>query len=133
MYTCDRGLFYPMDGGIFHIPSQTRLQRLLQMPWYIGLLPHSAAPLELHADQGRNFKSILFKEVCRFLQITKTRTTLYRPSSHGMVERFNRTLGKIITSFIEQKPQNWDLYLSILTAAYGCTVHPATGYTYVWT
>ena len=35
----------------------------------------------------------------------------------------------MITSFIERKPQNWDQYLSILTAAYRSTVHPATGYT----
>ena len=36
--------------------------------------------LELHSDQGCNFKSQLFKEVLKLLQIRKTRTTAYGPS-----------------------------------------------------
>eukprot|EP00731_Ephydatia_muelleri_P004933 Em0002g1109a len=46
----------------------------------------------VHSDQGRQFESILLKEVCNLLQIRKTHTTPYRPQGNGMVERFNRTL-----------------------------------------
>ena len=41
-------------------------------------------PLELHSDQGRNFESQMFKEVCDILKIVKTKTTPYHPSSNGM-------------------------------------------------
>ena len=54
------------------------------------------APLEVHSDQGRNFESELFKEVCKILEIHKTRTTTYHPSSNEMIERFNRTLASMI-------------------------------------
>ena len=55
-------------------------------------------PNEIHSDQGRNFESNLFKEVCKLLGVRKTRTTPYNPKSDGMVERFNRTLlGMLVT------------------------------------
>ncbi|KAL5011228.1 hypothetical protein ScPMuIL_011687, partial [Solemya velum] len=46
-------------------------------------------PKQLHSDQGGNFESKLFKELCSLLGINKTRTTAYRPESDGMIERFN--------------------------------------------
>ena len=44
-------------------------------------------PTFLHNDQGSNFESLVFKEVCNILGIQKTRTTPGRPQSDGMVER----------------------------------------------
>ena len=49
-------------------------------------------PPLIHSDQGRNFESELFAEMCQLLGIKKTRTTPYHPQSDGMVERFNCTL-----------------------------------------
>ena len=46
----------------------------------------------LHSDQGTEFESNLWTEMCHQLAICKTRTNPYRPQSDGQVERFNRTL-----------------------------------------
>jgi hypothetical protein len=45
---------------------------------------------------GRNFESSLFREMCELLHIHKSRTTPYRPSANGQVERCNRTPNIII-------------------------------------
>lgn len=66
------------------------------------------APLELHMDQGRNFESELFKNICQLFQISKTRTTPYHPASNGQMERFNRTLLQMIRCYVDQSKKNWD-------------------------
>ena len=92
-------------------------------------MSHFGFPFEIHSDQGRNFQSDLFQELCKILGVTKTHSTPYHPASNGLVERFNQTLAKMIRSFIEDHPKEWDKHLPLLTAAYRCTVHPTTGFT----
>ena len=43
------------------------------------------APTRIHTDQGREFESELFSEICKLLGVEKSRTTPYRPQSDGMV------------------------------------------------
>ena len=49
-------------------------------------------PSRIHTDQGQNFESVLFQELCSLFGIKKTRTTPYHAQSDGQAERFNRTL-----------------------------------------
>ena len=48
-------------------------------------------PYDIHSDQGCNYKSALFSELCQLLEIRKTRTTPGHPCCNGQVECFNRT------------------------------------------
>ena len=86
-------------------------------------------PQELHSDQGTNFESEVFGEMCRLLGITKTRTTAYNPKSDGMVERFNKTLINIVAMLINPKrrQRDWDEFLPYATFAYRCTPQDSTG------
>lgn len=86
-------------------------------------------PLDLHSDQGKNFQSELFRQMCCLLEINQTRCTPYRASSNGMVERFNQSLLNLITTYVNKEQTNWDLYLPIMTSAYRSSVHESTQYT----
>lgn len=44
-------------------------------------------PYSIHTDQGGEFESNLFKEICNLLEIEKTITSPYHPQSDGQVER----------------------------------------------
>ena len=72
----------------FAIPNQEASTRV----FVDNFVCRHGVPLQLHTDQGTNFESKLFREMCSFLRIHKTRTTSFRPQSNGTVERFNKTL-----------------------------------------
>ncbi len=86
-------------------------------------------PLKLVSDQGRNFESSLFKEVCRVLQINKSRTTAYRPSANGQAERMNRTLMSAVRCFVDECKDEWDEYIPLITSAIRSSVNRNTGFT----
>ena len=80
----------------------------------------------LHTDQGSNFESTLFKEVCKILGIQKTRTTPLHPQSDGMVELGNRTINSMIAAFASENQRNWDENIYLLMLAYRSAVHDST-------
>ena len=84
-------------------------------------------PKELHTDQGPNFESILFREVCSMLDIRKTRTMPYFPKSDGMVEVKNAVMKQMLNSIGDSSQSDWDLMLPFCMMAYNSTEHRATG------
>jgi len=87
------------------------------------------SPLDLLCDQGRNWESQIFKELCKLLNIRKLRTTPRHPMGNGQVERYNKTLIPMIRPYLKGDQTTWDLNLALLTAAYRATVHDTTNYT----
>ena len=51
-----------------------------------------------------------------------------RPQSDGMIERYNRTLEEMLSTFVASHQKNWDEYLPYLTMAYRASVHESTKY-----
>ena len=91
-------------------------------------IPIHGAPRELHSDQGANFESKIFKELCKMFQIEKTRTTPYRPQSDGMVEKANSTIQEMLTKLTIENYLEWDTLLPLTTMAYNSSKHAATGF-----
>ena len=86
-------------------------------------------PRRLHSDQGRNFESKLFHELCALAGIEKSRTTPLHPRSDGQAERLNRTLLQMLRTTATDHVQNWPAYLPTVMSAYRMTVHSVTGIT----
>ena len=85
-------------------------------------------PCELHSDQGTNFDSKVMAEVCKLLDIEKTRTSPLHPQSDGQVERYNRTLIEMLRGNLKETQENWDLQLQpCLMADRGDSKHANAG------
>jgi hypothetical protein len=86
-------------------------------------------PIQIHSDQGRTFDGRLFHALCELLEITKTRTTPYRPCSNGQVERQNRTILQCIRCYNHGVQRHWDRDLPLISMAIRSTVNRSTGFT----
>ena len=82
--------------------------------------------LVIHTDQGRNYESVLFKELCKRLDISKTRTSRYRPQSNGLVECMNRTLRQLLGATVNEHGNYWDEHLPNVVLAYRSTIQEST-------
>jgi hypothetical protein len=85
-------------------------------------------PLQILSDNGKEFDNLTLKEICRLLEIDKIRTTAYKPSTNGAIERFHRTLNSMIGKVVETNQRNWDECLPSIMAAYRASRHDATGF-----
>jgi transposase InsO family protein len=85
-------------------------------------------PMQLLSDNGREFDNIVLKELCRLLEIDKIRTTVYKASTNGGIERFHRTLNTLLGKVVATNQRNWDECLPSVMGAYRASRHEATGY-----
>lgn len=112
---------------IFPVPdftAATCAQKILN-----EVIARFGCPYDLHSDQGRNYESQLFADLCRLMEIRKTRTSPGNPRCNGLTERFNKTMIRMIKSYIKGKQLDWDLNLGCLAAAYRATPQESTGLT----
>ena len=67
-------------------------------------------------------------KVCDLIGIQKTRTTAYHPRGDGKIERQNRALQEILSTFVSEHPDTWDLHIDQAVFAYNTSRHESTGF-----
>ena len=62
------------------------------------------------------------------MNIDKIRTTPYKPSTNGQVERLHRTLNGMLARVVRADQRDWCSWLPSVMAAYRATPHESTGH-----
>ncbi|UYV63475.1 hypothetical protein LAZ67_2004171, partial [Cordylochernes scorpioides] len=78
------------------------------------ILKHGA-PREMITDRGRNFISQVIKEINALCGIVHRFTTAYHPQTNGLTERFNKTLGDMLSMYTGVEQKDWDQVLPYKT------------------
>ena len=110
------------------VPTKNQTAKTTAEALFDNFFVHYGIPSKLHSDQGKNFESDLMKELCKLMNIQKTRTTIYHPMGNGQTERYNRTLLDMLGTLEHEKKRNWKKYLPSLVYSYNATKHESTGF-----
>ena len=110
------------------IPLSNHTAPVVARALMIHVFCRFGAPRQLLSDRGSEFESELFQRLMEWMGIDKLRTTVFKPSTNGTVERFHRTLNSMLGKVISESQRDWDEHLPLVLAAYRATVHSSTGF-----
>jgi len=110
------------------IPIRNHTAPVVARSLLVHVFSRFGMPLQLLSDRGPEFESELFSQLLKWLEIDKLRTTAYKPSTNGVVERFHRTLNSMLGKVISESQRDWDERLPFVMAAYRASPHDSTGY-----
>ncbi|UYV72850.1 hypothetical protein LAZ67_10000987, partial [Cordylochernes scorpioides] len=89
------------------------------------ILKHGA-PREIITDRGRAFMSQMVKEVTTRCKISHLFTTAYHPQTNGLTERLNKTLGDMLSMYVDAEQGDWDSVLPYVIFAYNTAQQGST-------
>lgn len=68
-------------------------------------------PLRIISDRGTCYTSEMFKDFCKSHDIQHVLIAAGSPQANGQVERYNRTIKAMLSKFLHEKGQNWNIFL----------------------
>lgn len=102
---------YPEAFPFRSIKAKTIVEHLIKFFSWAGL------PRSIQSDRGSNFTSRLYQQVMAELQVSPKHSSVYHPQSQGAIERFHGTLKRMIRTFVEAHPKEWDEAIPFLLFA----------------
>ena len=75
------------------------------------VFPRFRTPIQILSDQGKEFDNRLKRGLCEVRGIDKIRTTPYKASTNGVVERYHRTPNAMLGRVVSENQLDWDIKL----------------------
>ena len=93
------------------------------------VIPTHSCPSVLISDNGTEFVNHTIALITKKMHINHIRTSPYHPQGNGRVERFHRWMNSMLAKFINEKQNDWDMYIPSMLMAYRTSVNESTGHT----
>ena len=78
------------------------------------------------SDMGGEFQNDVMRNITDLLGIQLDRTTAYRLSGNGAVERLHRTINAIFAKMVDKNQRNWCELTPYVIFAYNTSYHSST-------
>ena len=111
------------------IPIKDAKAETVAKAFAMNIIARHGCPNALLADRGSNFIGTMLTEVAKILQVTKTHTLAFSPSSNGIVERMHRTMKSLLAHYVNKSNMDWDESLPFILMAMRNQIHSTTGET----
>ena len=82
----------------------------------------------LLSDRGKQFLSGLSQQIYKMFGIKHLTTSSYHPQTNGLTEKYNQTLAKMISSYVNKSQDLWDENLQMITFGYNTSLNNTTGF-----
>lgn len=94
--------------------------------FYNQIISRYRIPDKVVTDQGTNFMSKIFSNICKLLKIKKIHTSSYHPQSNGSLERTHRDLAAYLRNIVDLSAGNWDDWLRQAVHVHNNNKHEST-------
>lgn len=92
------------------------------------LIPRFSVPEMILTDNGTEFTSHVFNDLCHELNITHVTTSPYHPRANSKVERFHRVLHDMLSKKTSRHLEMWDQYIPGVLQAYRIGINESTSF-----
>ena len=111
------------------IPLRRKTADAVAAAIFEQVISKTTVPSALITDRGKEFTNQVLDHLCKRLNITHFRTSLYNPACDGKCERTHFSVHNMLTKMLQDNQSNWPDLLCPIAMAYNATVHMSTGHT----
>lgn len=111
--------------GATETPDSTEIVQVMRQ-LFTDFKAKGGIPSVMQTDNGGEFNNSEIAALCKEFGVRHINSRSHTPQSQGAIERFNKTLKRLIYSNFTQHPEykhNWVKILPALTANYNSTYH----------
>ena len=91
-----------------------------------GTIPRHSTPLQIVSDNGSENVNKVIKHTLEENNISHVTTSYYHPQGNSKVERFHRTLHDVMSKWVSENVQTWDIYLNQVLGAIRFNINEST-------
>lgn len=109
------------------IPLRNATAKIITKVLVENIFLRYGTPHSIVSDNGKQFSSKIFQNICQELQIKHITTVPYRPQSN-LTERVNRNVVRAIRAYVTKCHTDWDRFLPHFAFAFNTATHDSSGY-----